>query len=235
MSKRVEEILEVVEEVRDNFRLRTSEQHITALRIQAVNSVAVRRGIAPQTVRDTFRRQLMPEVDGVEDFDALLDSWLVGDSHDLAKVIETHASDQADVELIGGVFERVSDEDRLLAEEFGYDAGSKYFREGKAQLKVHLTRERRPQLVARAKQKWNNESGGQPLCLICGFSFSDTYGSVGDGFIEAHHIIPISELASDTLIGIDDLAPVCSNCHSILHRYRPWPSVNDLAALVLTQ
>ena len=61
-------------------------------------------------------------------------------------------------------------------------------------------------------------------CAICGFDFEAIYGEVGKEFIEVHHIVPISSTDGEHDVDpIKDLIPVCSNCHSILHRKRPEP------------
>lgn len=59
-------------------------------------------------------------------------------------------------------------------------------------------------------------------CSICGFNFSVTYGNIGSGYIEVHHIEPLSMLEEEKVLDpIKDLIPVCSNCHSMLHKRRP--------------
>lgn len=56
-------------------------------------------------------------------------------------------------------------------------------------------------------------------CRICGFNFEQTYGEMGKGYIHVHHIIPISEIGHEYVIDpINDLIPVCPNCHAMLHR-----------------
>ena len=50
-------------------------------------------------------------------------------------------------------------------------------------------------------------------------SFEEVYGEVGRGFIEVHHIVPISERGGDYIVDpIRDLIPLCSNCHAMIHR-----------------
>lgn len=119
-----------------------------------------------------------------------------------------------------------------MAQEFGYDPNEKSFKEGKAQLRLHLTKERNRFLVIRAKEIWNREQNGRVRCLICSFSFPETYGKVGEGFIEAHHTQPISSLAPDTIVSMADLVPVCSNCHSMLHRHRPCITAEQLRTIL---
>ena len=56
-------------------------------------------------------------------------------------------------------------------------------------------------------------------CQVCGFDFAETYGSDFDGLIEVHHVIPISSIQSEyTVDPIKDLIPLCSNCHTAIHK-----------------
>jgi len=56
-------------------------------------------------------------------------------------------------------------------------------------------------------------------CHACNFNFKDKYGDLGKGFIEVHHIKPVSSLKSETEINPQkDLIPLCSNCHRMIHR-----------------
>ncbi len=71
-------------------------------------------------------------------------------------------------------------------------------------------------------------------CSICGFDFEDQYGEIGKEFIEVHHIVPISSTDSEHDVDpIKDLIPVCSNCHSILHRRRPEPYLPEDMRLMI--
>lgn len=56
-------------------------------------------------------------------------------------------------------------------------------------------------------------------CYVCGFDFEAFYGKIGKNFIEVHHIKPLSELNKEYIVDpVNDLIPVCPNCHSMLHR-----------------
>lgn len=56
-------------------------------------------------------------------------------------------------------------------------------------------------------------------CQVCGFDFAETYGSDYEGLIEVHHIVPISSVQSEyTVDPIKDLIPLCSNCHTAIHK-----------------
>ncbi|MEA3074723.1 MAG: 5-methylcytosine-specific restriction enzyme [Alphaproteobacteria bacterium] len=59
-------------------------------------------------------------------------------------------------------------------------------------------------------------------CQACAFPFEKFYGRVGRDFIEAHHLIPLSELAfhEERSYLANDFAVLCSNCHRMIHRCR---------------
>ena len=108
------------------------------------------------------------------------------------------------------------------------------FPEGRESYKLHRSKERNPRVVELAK---SNRAKSDPLlhCDICGFSFADAYGKkLGKGFIEAHHTKPLSEVKAEVETRVDDIALVCSNCHKMLHRQRPWLKMSELKALLST-
>jgi len=56
-------------------------------------------------------------------------------------------------------------------------------------------------------------------CVVCGFNFAAAYGEIGQDFIHVHHLKPIALAGSEyTLDPVQDLRPVCPNCHAMLHR-----------------
>ena len=69
------------------------------------------------------------------------------------------------------------------------------------------------------------------FCEVCGFDFKERYGDIGEGYIEGHHTKPVSEMSEIEQTMVEYIALVCSNCHRILHRKRPWHSVSELKDL----
>lgn len=56
-------------------------------------------------------------------------------------------------------------------------------------------------------------------CKVCEMSFAETYGLFAKDFIHVHHIKPLSEINEEYEVDpINDLIPVCPNCHAMLHR-----------------
>lgn len=66
-------------------------------------------------------------------------------------------------------------------------------------------------------------------CSVCGFNFEAAYGKPGANYIEVHHLKQIADAEEEYLINpIEDLRPVCSNCHRMLHKTRPPTSIEEL-------
>lgn len=87
------------------------------------------------------------------------------------------------------------------------------YTEGKRIVKVVNKFERNPL----ARKKCIEIQG--VTCKICGMDFENKYGELGKDFIEVHHIKPMNEIGEEYIVNpTEDLIPVCSNCHSMLHR-----------------
>jgi len=57
-----------------------------------------------------------------------------------------------------------------------------------------------------------------PICQICGFDFGKVYGQEFAGMIHVHHIFELSKIKKEHEVNpIEDLIPVCPNCHMVLH------------------
>jgi hypothetical protein len=102
--------------------------------------------------------------------------------------------------------------------------------EGRMLLKLHRLKERDRRLVRR-KKRAVLAAGGRLLCEVCEFDFVVAYGSLGEGFAECHHRVPLKELDGTTTTRLADLAIVCANCHRMLHR-RPIHTMEQLRAVV---
>ena len=55
-------------------------------------------------------------------------------------------------------------------------------------------------------------------CKACGTNFERDYGKEFADIIEVHHIVPVSEIAESYIVDpINDLIPLCPNCHTAIH------------------
>ena len=57
------------------------------------------------------------------------------------------------------------------------------------------------------------------VCQVCKMNFEQRYGEIGKNFIEVHHLNPISNTDGEHEVDpVTELVPLCSNCHSMIHR-----------------
>lgn len=67
------------------------------------------------------------------------------------------------------------------------------------------------------------------VCQVCGMNFEQAYGELGKEYIEVHHLHPVAQ-GERKVNPIDDLVPLCSNCHSMIHRQddvSDWQGLRD--------
>lgn len=102
----------------------------------------------------------------------------------------------------------------------------KEYEEGKELLRLHKVRERDPQLIKDAKERFKRING-ELFCEACGINFEKVYGERGVGFIEGHHKKPISEMIEGEKTKVEDIGMLCSNCHRMIHRI-PMISIEEL-------
>ena len=96
------------------------------------------------------------------------------------------------------------------------------FREETEGERKHIVKEtdvvrRNPQL----RQQCIDRYGYQ--CQCCGMNFAELYGEeLGANFIEVHHLRPISTYEKDGIPEnfLENLVPLCSNCHSMIHHIK---------------
>jgi predicted HNH restriction endonuclease len=71
------------------------------------------------------------------------------------------------------------------------------------------------------------------ICAVCDFDFEESYGELGKGFIHVHHLKPISQIGDTYQVDpINDLRPVCPNCHAMLHRQKETLTIEELKTIM---
>lgn len=70
-------------------------------------------------------------------------------------------------------------------------------------------------------------------CYACGVNLENIYGEIAKGFIHVHHETPISTIKEEYQLNpIEDLKPICPNCHSIIHLTHPPMSIAELQSML---
>lgn len=97
-------------------------------------------------------------------------------------------------------------------------------REGEL-IQKNSTARKRSAKLRKAAIDYYKAKDGELRCAVCGFSFQDTYGELGEDFIEMHHEKPLyqyeeEELESYFPRAVQNMKPLCANCHRMIHRNR---------------
>ena len=142
--------------------------------------------------------------------------------NDLRKILElylllTHRGG-LDVNLAGTDFEPENLKDQNLEER------KKYRR--------HRSIERNPNTSKEVKKIRGY------VCEACNFDFRKFYGDLslnkkGETYIEAHHLIPLSNLPEGKTLKFnakEDFRVLCANCHRMVHRKNPPYTIEELKA-----
>jgi 5-methylcytosine-specific restriction enzyme A len=70
-------------------------------------------------------------------------------------------------------------------------------------------------------------------CFICGFKFGDVYGDMFKRVIHVHHLRPLSEIAGEYEVNpVEDLRPVCPNCHVVIHYGRETRTIDQVKLIL---
>lgn len=69
---------------------------------------------------------------------------------------------------------------------------------------------------------------GRIKCKVCCFDFEEFYGEFGKDFIEIHHQKPVFQFDGEDVErtisnALENVIPLCSNCHRMIHRRRDNP------------
>jgi len=71
------------------------------------------------------------------------------------------------------------------------------------------------------------------VCFVCGFDFGKVYGDEFEGMIHVHHLKMISETDGEYVVDpVNDLRPVCPNCHMVLHRKKDGYTIDEVKVML---
>lgn len=104
------------------------------------------------------------------------------------------------------------------------------FKEGKTVTRIHMTRERSPDI--RKKLLANRrETDGKLKCEVCDIVSPSLEPSLFDSMFEAHHIIPLSASKGSKTTRLADMSLLCACCHRFLHRMisskKRWVGIDE--------
>lgn len=133
---------------------------------------------------------------------------------------------QLKVELVEALSECQLTGEMPYAEELPSDEKNTLL-EGIKRSVIVNTYERNPKARECCIKHWKS------ICSVCNFDFELVYGEIGAGFIHVYHLVPMANIGESYQIDpINDLRPVCPNCHSMLHTSNPPLSIEELKKII---
>lgn len=70
-------------------------------------------------------------------------------------------------------------------------------------------------------------------CSACNLDFGTVYGALAMGFIHVHHTKPIASIGMRYEVDpVEDLRPVCPNCHAVIHMSDPPRTIKEVKDLL---
>ena len=147
---------------------------------------------------------------------------LTPDGKPKIKSIETILADKRLTQVSGNWYAISLDKDvnEPIAEEVSNP--ERYFEGATTSISVNAY-ERNP----KARKKCLEHYGYK--CFACLFDFEEAYGDIGRHFIHVHHERALAEIRDEYEVDpINDLKPLCPNCHAIVHRTHPPLKVGEL-------
>lgn len=94
--------------------------------------------------------------------------------------------------------------------------------------------ERNPKARNECIQYYKKLNNGKVVCQICGFDFGAFYGDEVKGRIHVHHLKPLHEIGEEYEVdAVNDLIPVCPNCHLVIHSKEPAYTVQEIKKMIL--
>lgn len=93
--------------------------------------------------------------------------------------------------------------------------------------------ERNSQAREKCISNYKKKNNGIIKCEICGFNFGEIYGEQFSDKIHVHHLLELSAIGEEYEVDpINDLLPVCPNCHMIAHSRTPAYTPDEIKGML---
>jgi 5-methylcytosine-specific restriction enzyme A len=136
-------------------------------------------------------------------------------------------------QLVDAIAQQVSSGEATPQEVMAVD-DDEVFVEGRVLTALHRRRERSPKLRSRLLDK--RQASGRLTCDCCGDGPKAATRALALAGFEAHHVLPLAQVAPSAGTKLKDLALLCAVCHRLIHRAmhveRRWIGVDELRTLL---
>ena len=66
-------------------------------------------------------------------------------------------------------------------------------------------------------------------CVVCGWDALKHAGETFTGTIHVHHLDPLGDAVEERMVDpVEDMRPVCANCHGCIHRRKPMYTIEEM-------
>lgn len=170
--------------------------------------------------RDTYFTQ---KVRNLKSHDTLTSRGLATYKNRLWKITETGSIHLQENEYLHKLLHAQGFSPKKIEKETDGDYSKIVIEEGALEFRTSKQRKRSQKLKQVAIEELKKMHGNKLLCDVCSFSFSKCYGEYGKDYIEIHHVEPVhlNDIRGAMILlskALKKVAPVCSNCHRIIHR-----------------
>lgn len=119
-----------------------------------------------------------------------------------------------------------------LPEEITFADSKKLIEGAKKQITVNAY-ERNTEARNACINHYRKKNNGSLKCEICGFDFGNVYGHEFKDKIHIHHLVEISTIGEEYEVDpINDLLPICPNCHMIVHSRKPAYTPDEIRVML---
>jgi predicted HNH restriction endonuclease len=214
-----------------------SENDLIFPALQLLNQ-ALHRGLSTTQLIEQLRERLQPIGHDIEIIKGRKDDYFSQKVRNLkshntltAKGLATYISGYWAITTAGRKYldenEEVYDslksqgfKEKEISQQVDKDFKDLIIEEGSIELKSIKQRKRSQKLRDEKIKEIKEKNKGKISCAVCDFNFSETYDGLGEGFIEIHHLEPVSIGITNQSIqdALKKVVPLCSNCHRMVHK-----------------
>ncbi len=105
--------------------------------------------------------------------------------------------------------------------------------EGELRTRTVEYRTRSRELRSAAIEKY--AINGRIACAACDFEYGLAYPNIGEGYIQIHHLKPVSFMRGETINlsdALNNVCPLCANCHQMVHTSTPPLAITKLKSIL---
>lgn len=179
-----------------------------------------------------YDESLSLDRNSIQIFDPIMPSELKVIDHEFKKF--SQARQLININCLASLLKLIKDKkDYQIAEEIPEENTNKLFEGARKQITVNAY-ERNSKARAKCIEYYKKLNNGKTVCQICDFDFGEVYGEEMEGKIHVHHLKPLNEIGQGYEVdAINDLIPICPNCHLVVHSKEPAYTPEEIKKMMM--